>query len=100
LKSEGYEASEAELMAIVRRLDENGDSTISFREFQNFCTPLRKEIGIREFSSPSNYKTHARRGSSLRKGHSKSKPTPDTSFNATYTFSPTRRFDILPYRSS
>lgn len=40
LQSEDYEASEPELMAIIRRMDQNGDSTITRPELQEFLAPV------------------------------------------------------------
>lgn len=40
LRSQGHYASETELVAIVRRIDTNGDCTISSGEFAEFLRPL------------------------------------------------------------
>lgn len=40
LESEGYKASDLELMALIRRMDKDGDSVISKEEFIEFLTPL------------------------------------------------------------
>jgi Ca2+-binding EF-hand superfamily protein len=44
LQGQGYEASEAELMAIIRRMDINGTSTISAKEFAIFLSPLKRDF--------------------------------------------------------
>ena len=40
LKSNGWEASESELIAIIRRMDENGNGKIEFKEFSNVFQPI------------------------------------------------------------
>jgi Ca2+-binding EF-hand superfamily protein len=48
LQNQDYEASETELMAIIRRMDENGDSTLTQKEFLNFLSPLQRDIPVRD----------------------------------------------------
>ena len=50
LQSEDYEASEPELMAIIRRMDQNGDSTITRPELQEFLAPLQRDIPVRAYN--------------------------------------------------
>jgi Ca2+-binding EF-hand superfamily protein len=51
LESLGFKASISELMALIRRMDTDGDSSISKQEFTEFLKPLLRDSPIRAYSS-------------------------------------------------
>ena len=50
----GYKPSKRELTAIIRRIDEDGDSKISFTEFANAICPQSRELVYSEMNRPLN----------------------------------------------
>ena len=52
LRSQGHYAGEMELTAIVRRIDSNGDATISDSEFATFLRPCGTPPAPSSYSSP------------------------------------------------
>lgn len=64
LRINGYTASEAEIDAIIRRLDSNGDFLISFTEFISHFSPAKESIrfeGESNLKMSSNLRRSARR---------------------------------------
>jgi Ca2+-binding EF-hand superfamily protein len=42
LRRVGYSSSESELIGIIRRMDKNGDMTITFKEWQDYFQSLNE----------------------------------------------------------
>ena len=40
LRSQGHFASDLELLAMIRRMDADGDATITYEEFADFLRPI------------------------------------------------------------
>ena len=46
MKANDIKLRENDLLAIIRRIDTNGDACLDFNEFNEFLKPLSKDVGI------------------------------------------------------